>query len=191
MGRARAGHRHAALRPRDVRDRVGDERGAVVEVSDRGGGTMRMPNTPWRFATRRRRCARRAPLPRRGQPRGAGRAARARRRRARPARGRRRAVQPSAAPMTLPLSRAPMKAVIGTLPPEDENWAYEIKWDGYRTLAFVDGGRTSDCRAATGSMSRPSTPSLRELAGVGQRQVGDPRWRARGARLRTADRASS
>jgi CoA:oxalate CoA-transferase len=27
------------------------ERGAVVEVSDRGGGTLRLPNTPWRFAS--------------------------------------------------------------------------------------------------------------------------------------------
>jgi bifunctional non-homologous end joining protein LigD len=36
----------------------------------------------------------------------------------------------------------PMKAAIGVLPKDDENWAYEIKWDGYRTLAFVDGGRT-------------------------------------------------
>ncbi|MDP9464159.1 MAG: CoA transferase, partial [Actinomycetota bacterium] len=26
------------------------ERGVVVEVSDRGGGTLRIPNTPWRFA---------------------------------------------------------------------------------------------------------------------------------------------
>ena len=33
-----------------------------------------------------------------------------------------------------------MKAALGTLPPDDENWAYEIKWDGYRTLAFVDDG---------------------------------------------------
>ncbi len=28
-----------------------NERGAVVEVSDRGGGTLRLPNTPWRFAS--------------------------------------------------------------------------------------------------------------------------------------------
>jgi bifunctional non-homologous end joining protein LigD len=35
----------------------------------------------------------------------------------------------------------PMKAVLSTLPPDsdDSNWAYEIKWDGYRTLCFVDG----------------------------------------------------
>jgi bifunctional non-homologous end joining protein LigD len=31
-----------------------------------------------------------------------------------------------------------MKATLGTLPVDDDRWAYEIKWDGYRTLAFVD-----------------------------------------------------
>lgn len=34
-----------------------------------------------------------------------------------------------------------MKATLGTLPTEDSGWAYEVKWDGYRTLAFVEGGR--------------------------------------------------
>lgn len=33
-----------------------------------------------------------------------------------------------------------MKASLGTLPPEDGRWAFEVKFDGYRTLAFVDGG---------------------------------------------------
>jgi bifunctional non-homologous end joining protein LigD len=33
-----------------------------------------------------------------------------------------------------------MKATLSTLPPDDGNWAYEIKWDGYRTLAFVNAG---------------------------------------------------
>jgi crotonobetainyl-CoA:carnitine CoA-transferase CaiB-like acyl-CoA transferase len=28
-----------------------EERGVVVEVSDRGSGTLRLPNTPWRFAS--------------------------------------------------------------------------------------------------------------------------------------------
>lgn len=43
--------------------------------------------------------------------------------------------------MTLHYPVSPMKAMIGNLPPDDANWAYEIKWDGYRTLCFVgDGG---------------------------------------------------
>lgn len=33
-----------------------------------------------------------------------------------------------------------MKAGLGRLPSDDDNWAYEIKYDGYRTLAFVDDG---------------------------------------------------
>lgn len=43
-------------------------------------------------------------------------------------------------PLRFPV--VPMKAAIGTLPPpsEDADWAYEIKLDGYRTLAFVDKG---------------------------------------------------
>ena len=44
--------------------------------------------------------------------------------------------------MTLRFPVSPMKAAIGRLPTDDENWAFEIKWDGYRTLAFVDGGQT-------------------------------------------------
>jgi bifunctional non-homologous end joining protein LigD len=43
--------------------------------------------------------------------------------------------------MTLSWPVVPMKATLGQLPTEDDGWAYEIKWDGYRTLAFVDGGR--------------------------------------------------
>ncbi len=42
-------------------------------------------------------------------------------------------------PLTFPVD--PMKAVLGGLPADDAGWAYEIKWDGYRTLAHVDGGR--------------------------------------------------
>jgi bifunctional non-homologous end joining protein LigD len=37
----------------------------------------------------------------------------------------------------------PMLATLGELPPaeEDADWAYEMKWDGVRTVAYVDGGR--------------------------------------------------
>jgi bifunctional non-homologous end joining protein LigD len=36
---------------------------------------------------------------------------------------------------------APMKAVASDSAPTGEGWAYEPKWDGYRTLAFVNRGR--------------------------------------------------
>ena len=39
----------------------------------------------------------------------------------------------------LPYDIEPMKAVLGDLPTEPVGWAYEIKWDGMRALAFVDG----------------------------------------------------
>jgi bifunctional non-homologous end joining protein LigD len=35
----------------------------------------------------------------------------------------------------------PMKALAGELPASDDGWAYEVKWDGYRTLAYVVDGR--------------------------------------------------
>ena len=42
--------------------------------------------------------------------------------------------------MALRYPVAPMKATLSTLPTDAGAWAYEIKWDGYRTLAFVDAG---------------------------------------------------
>ena len=42
----------------------------------------------------------------------------------------------------LPDALAPMLARSGPLPdPGDDRWAFEIKWDGVRALAFVSGGR--------------------------------------------------
>jgi bifunctional non-homologous end joining protein LigD len=43
----------------------------------------------------------------------------------------------------LPQLVQPMLATPGTMPPaaEDEQWAYEMKWDGVRTVSYVDGGR--------------------------------------------------
>ncbi|MEM1332654.1 MAG: hypothetical protein AAGG08_04270, partial [Actinomycetota bacterium] len=44
--------------------------------------------------------------------------------------------------MTLRFPVQPMKATLGSLPASDDGWAYEIKWDGHRTLAHVEGGGT-------------------------------------------------
>jgi bifunctional non-homologous end joining protein LigD len=62
--------------------------------------------------------------------------------------------------LTFPV--APMKATLGGLPSDDDQWAYEIKYDGYRTLAFVDDDgvrlQSTNLRDVTGSY-----PELSEL----------------------------
>jgi bifunctional non-homologous end joining protein LigD len=66
--------------------------------------------------------------------------------------------------MTLRYPVSPMKATIGNLPPDDENWAYEIKWDGYRTLCFVskDGVRLQSSNLLDVTAKYPE---LHEIAG--------------------------
>jgi bifunctional non-homologous end joining protein LigD len=41
----------------------------------------------------------------------------------------------------LPARIRPMLASPGNLPADDDEWAYEIKWDGVRAIAFIEGGR--------------------------------------------------
>ena len=67
--------------------------------------------------------------------------------------------------MTLSFPVAPMKATLGTMPTSDDGWAYEIKWDGYRTLAFVDGDRV---RLQSSNLIDVTHkyPELHELAGA-------------------------
>ena len=66
--------------------------------------------------------------------------------------------------MSLEFPVQPMKATLSTLPPasEDDRWAYEIKWDGYRTLAFVTDGRVR----VQSSSGRDVTAQYPELAGL-------------------------
>jgi bifunctional non-homologous end joining protein LigD len=56
----------------------------------------------------------------------------------------------------------PMLARTGELPRDDENWAYEIKWDGVRAIGYVDGGRLR-LEARSGRDITPRYPELREL----------------------------
>ena len=60
----------------------------------------------------------------------------------------------------------------GRCPPEDGGWAYEIKWDGVRAIAFV-AGRPADARSArTGRDITPRYPELRPLgAALAGREV--------------------
>jgi bifunctional non-homologous end joining protein LigD len=56
----------------------------------------------------------------------------------------------------------PMLARTGELPRDDGKWAYEIKWDGVRGIAYVDGGRLR-LEARTGRDITSRYPELREL----------------------------
>jgi bifunctional non-homologous end joining protein LigD len=76
------------------------------------------------------------------------------------------------AKMPMPESVRPMKAITSAaLPDEDEGWAYEVKWDGYRMVAFVGDGRvrlqTRNLLDATGDF-----PEIGQLGVVlGEHQV--------------------
>ena len=64
---------------------------------------------------------------------------------------------------------APMKASLGNLPSDDDAWAYEVKWDGYRTLAHVDDGRVR-LQSVSG---RDVTDTYGELAGLADGVLAD------------------
>jgi bifunctional non-homologous end joining protein LigD len=57
---------------------------------------------------------------------------------------------------------APMLARTAELPKDDHKWAYEIKWDGVRGIAYVEGGRMR-LEARSGRDITPRYPELREL----------------------------
>lgn len=62
----------------------------------------------------------------------------------------------------LPRNLQPMLATPATVPPEGEEWAFEIKWDGVRALAFVEGGevRISSRRGEDASHRYPELVGL-------------------------------
>jgi bifunctional non-homologous end joining protein LigD len=62
-----------------------------------------------------------------------------------------------------------MLATAGGLPPDDHGWAYEMKWDGVRAIAFVEDG---DVRLWSRS-GREITGSYPELAPLGSAVPAD------------------
>ena len=65
--------------------------------------------------------------------------------------------------MSLSFPVAPMKATMGSMPAGD-GWAFEIKWDGYRTLAFVDGDRVR-LQSTSGKDVTERWPEFADLPG--------------------------
>ena len=66
-------------------------------------------------------------------------------------------------PGRLPAQLAPMLAVPGALPHDDAGWAYEMKWDGVRALAYLDGGQLR-LASRTGRDITVAYPELAALA---------------------------
>ncbi len=58
-----------------------------------------------------------------------------------------------------------MKASLGLLPDDDGTWAYEIKWDGYRTIAHLGGGRAR-LQSSSGHDVSARWPELTALGGA-------------------------
>src|SRR5918995_735207 len=63
----------------------------------------------------------------------------------------------------MPDQLEPMLARTGPLPRDDRDWAFEIKWDGVRAIAFVQGGRLR-LQARSGRDVTPRYPELRPIA---------------------------
>ena len=78
--------------------------------------------------------------------------------------------------MTLAFPVLPMKAAMGTLPTSDDGWAYEIKWDGYRTIVFVGDGAVR-LQSASGRDVTQRWPEFAGLPACVNADVGDPRCR--------------
>ena len=64
----------------------------------------------------------------------------------------------------LPRDVTPMLATAGRLPEHDDGWAYEIKFDGVRVLAFVEQGKAT-LVTRNGNEVTASYPELADIAG--------------------------
>jgi bifunctional non-homologous end joining protein LigD len=65
----------------------------------------------------------------------------------------------------------PMLARTGGLPREQTGWAFEIKWDGVRAMAYAEGGRLR-LESRNGNDITPRYPELRPLgAALGAREA--------------------
>ena len=64
-----------------------------------------------------------------------------------------------------PKTLQPMLATPTETPPDGDDWAFEIKWDGVRALAFLDESGTR-IASRRGEDTTPRYPELAELAGA-------------------------
>jgi bifunctional non-homologous end joining protein LigD len=65
--------------------------------------------------------------------------------------------------MALRFPVSPMKATLGTLPSSDDGWAYEIKWDGHRTVVHVTGSSVR-LQSTSGKETSERWPEVLDIA---------------------------
>jgi bifunctional non-homologous end joining protein LigD len=71
----------------------------------------------------------------------------------------------------MPSRLSPMLARGGALPPDEERWGFEVKWDGIRTILLCDHGHL-ELQGRNFTDFTPRYPEVRELArGLGARRV--------------------
>ena len=148
------------------------ERHAVVDVDDRGGGTIRVPNSPWRFSSS-------PDVGVSGIPKYRGEDNRSLLTellgyddaRLDELEAERRAVEPSPRrPDThcrrdTPVPRPADEGDDGVArrDPEGDGWAFEVKWDGYRTIVHVADGAVR-LQSTAGHDVTPRWPEFADLA---------------------------
>ena len=77
--------------------------------------------------------------------------------------------------MSLPVLVRPMLATAGALPPQSQQdeWAFEMKWDGVRAIAYVRGPDPGDV-VVLGRNDRDATATYPEVSEVGAAVGGRP-----------------
>ena len=86
----------------------------------------------------------------------------------------------------LPSKLSPMLATPGVPPRGDAGWAYEMKWDGVRALAFIEDGQLR-LASRTG---RDITVAYPELTALGPAAARSRCWTGRSSRSTTGGRVS-
>ena len=78
----------------------------------------------------------------------------------------------------MPEHLAPMLATTGGLPRDEEGWAFEIKWDGVRAIAYAAGRDAAAGEPQRDATSRPATRSCASSAGrsARARRSSTARW---------------
>ena len=70
-----------------------------------------------------------------------------------------------AAKRPMPTAIHPMLASISEEPFDDPNWVFEIKWDGYRAVSFIEGGKVRLVSRNQNDLT-PRYPELRDLSAL-------------------------